>query len=281
VWAVARSFGFWYGDDRQQPERLRITAAARATSPTPPRCGGSRRPEFGPNGSFDDWEYLKVATRFGVSRTYSRESFGSVATAPDNTTSSSPIASTCSISARWHRRLGAGGPTGWSRRMQGSVPWHLPSGPLLPPLARCFVADSALPVDSIDGLLPAGRVLSVKQLELYGATSWVFSDDSAGFGPTESSRQRELVLRIDPYRLNAQVIRVIARRSVARSLLRWRQKGHVVAGCICSERSDGPPSSLDHAHVIGIDGVVVGRQCVNACRSAACRLNPGPGPRRT
>ena len=76
-----------------------------------------------------------------------------------------------------------------------------------------FVADGVLPVNKIvdDGFYVQGAFFPIKQkLEVYGATSWVFGDEDAGFGES-----REYIIganyfpaRTRNFRVNFQVIDV-------------------------------------------------------------------------
>jgi hypothetical protein len=173
--------------------------------------------EFGPNGSFDDWEYHEeVATRFGVSGTYSREDrFGSIESAPDNTTIKladslnlfdvGSLAPGVTVQEGRYRLLSADAGLKYRGIFVGAHYFHR--------WLDDFVADGALPVDSIVDkgfYLQAAFYPVKKQLELYGATSWVFGDDSAGF-----KTQHEFLGGANWFfastrdvRLNAQLIRI-------------------------------------------------------------------------
>lgn len=173
--------------------------------------------EFGPNGSFDDWEHHEdVATRFGVSGTISREDrFSDQSTIPDNTTLKladsvnlfelGALAPDVTVLEARYRLLSAD--AGLKYRGVFLQAHYFQRW------LDDFTADGALPVSSIvdKGLYLQAAFYPVKQkLELYGATSWVFGDDDAGF-----DTQHELVGGANWFpaptrdiRINAQLLRV-------------------------------------------------------------------------
>ena len=148
--------------------------------------------EFGPNGSFDDWEYHeKVATRFGLSSNRSRESrFNQNANpAADNyqvkLADSVLLFSTGSlapgVTVNFATVRGASADAGLKYRgifLQTEIykRWIYD-----------FDADGPLPVSSIhdSGFYVQGAFYPIKKtLELYGATSWIYGDRDAGFDTT-------------------------------------------------------------------------------------------------
>jgi hypothetical protein len=174
--------------------------------------------EFGPNGSFDDWEYhTKLATRFGVSGTTSREdSFDDkISNLPENTTirladavnvfETGALAPGVSVQKLRYRLLSAD--AGMKYRgvfLQGAY--------FLRVLEQ-IKADGRLPVSSVvdQGFYLQAAFYPVKhKLELYGATSWVFGDEDAGFQTQHEylGGANWFFTTTREVRLNAQLIRV-------------------------------------------------------------------------
>jgi len=174
--------------------------------------------EFGPNGSFDDYEHHEeVATRFGVAGTYSREDrFSSdPSTAPDNTTLKladsvnlfdlGALAPDVTVGEGRYRLLSLDAGLKYRGVFVGASYYHR--------WLDDFAADGALPVESIvdTGFYVQAAFYPVKQkLELYGITSWIFGDDDAGFDTSHEygvgtnwyfAATRDI-------RFNAQVLRV-------------------------------------------------------------------------
>jgi hypothetical protein len=146
--------------------------------------------EFGPNGSYDDWEYHeKLATRFGVSTARSRENrFNQNDNpSPDNT----------------------------QVRLADSL-LLFQTGALASDITvqtADFRADGPLPVASIhdSGFYVQGAFYPIKKkLEVYGATSWIFSDKDAGFNTSHEYIQGANCFPFDTrnHRVNFQVIEV-------------------------------------------------------------------------
>ncbi len=188
--------------------------------------------EFGPNGSFGDWDWHEeLATRFGGSAVWSREDRLADVDQPTQNTQMR-LADAVLI---WE--TGALAPNVTVRRadftlysadagfkykgffLQGHYFWRL---------LDHFVADGDLPVDRIvdDGFYVQAAFYPIKRtLELYGNTSWVFGDKAAGF-PT--SHEYIAGMNYYPYdtrniRINLQLIDVT--RSPVNSLF-----GYYVGG---------------------------------------------------
>jgi hypothetical protein len=146
--------------------------------------------EFGPNGSFDDYEWHEeVATRFGVAATTSRENrFADlISKVPENSTIRLADATNLFDPAG---SLAIGVPIEEARYTMFSADAGMKYKGIFVGAAYFlrrlddFVAAGPLPVDDVvdQGFYLQAAFYPVKQkLELYGATSWVFGDKSAGF----------------------------------------------------------------------------------------------------
>ncbi|HVK84323.1 MAG TPA: hypothetical protein VM513_09450 [Kofleriaceae bacterium] len=174
--------------------------------------------EFGPNGSFDDYEYHEdVATRFGISGTSSREDrFSDVATnAPENSTirladavnlfERGSLAPDVQIQTSDYRLLSIDAGLKYRGIFVGAAYFQRFLGN--------FEADGALPVNSIvdRGFYVQAAFYPVrKKLELYGATSWVFGDESAGFETQHEylGGANWFFAKTRDLRVNAQLIRI-------------------------------------------------------------------------
>jgi hypothetical protein len=174
--------------------------------------------EFGPNGGFDDWEHHdEVATRFGVSASYSREDrFGEGPTnAPENTTirladslnvfELGALAPDVTVQEVRYRLLTADAGLKYRGIFVGAHYFHR--------WLDDFEADGPIAVDSIvdRGFYLQAAFYPVKQkLELYGATSWVFGDSSAGFDTHHEflGGANWFLAPTRDIRVNAQLIRV-------------------------------------------------------------------------
>jgi hypothetical protein len=175
--------------------------------------------EFGPNGSFDDYEnHDTLATRFGVGATSSHEDrFSSNATGkPDNTTlrladslnlfDLGSLAPDVTMQEARFRLLSADAGIKYRGVFVGASYF----------LRKLddFRADGALPVSSItdQGFYVQAAAYPVpKVLEVYGTTSWVFGDTDAGF---ESSHEyiggaNWFFANTRDIRINAQLIRIV------------------------------------------------------------------------
>jgi len=144
--------------------------------------------EFGPNGSFDDYEHHEdVATRFGISATTSREDrFSDTSSIPDNTSLKladslnlfelGALAPDVTVQKARYRLLSADAGLKYRGVFLQAHYFHR--------WLDRIEADGAIPVDSIvdKGFYLQAAFYPVKRkLQLYGETSWVFGDDSAGF----------------------------------------------------------------------------------------------------
>ena len=145
--------------------------------------------EFGPNGSFDDYEWHdELATRFGICGTWSREDrFGDVATGtPENTTirladslnlfGLGALAPDVTVQRARYRMVEADAGVKYKGIFAEAAYFQRWLDEL--------DSDRPLPIDQIvdKGFYVQAAFYPVKRkLELYGATSWVFGDRSFGF----------------------------------------------------------------------------------------------------
>jgi len=147
--------------------------------------------EFGPNGSYDDWEYHeKVATRFGFSTAFSTEDRQELADkTPENTQTRlvdslalfepGSLANGVSVESADVRIVSVD--LGMKYRgifAQTELFWRK---------IDHFEADGPLPVNEIidTGFYVQAAFYPIKKkLELYGATSWIYGDKDAGYGNT-------------------------------------------------------------------------------------------------
>ena len=199
--------------------------------------------EFGPNGSYDDWEYHeKLATRFGLSTARSRENrFNQNDNAsPDNTQvrladsvllfQTGALARDVTVQDADFRLLSFD--AGIKYRgvfLQAEIynRW-----------LDDFVANGPLPVTSVHdhGFYVQGAFYPIKKkLEIYGATSWVYGDKDAGFSPSHDYIPGMNFFPFDTrnHRVNVQVIEVD--RSPASSLFGFYvggQKGTTVSAAM-------------------------------------------------
>jgi hypothetical protein len=173
--------------------------------------------EFGPNGSYSDWEYHEnLATRFGFSHIRSRENRQELSdNSPENTQvrladslllfDTGSLAPGVSVQeADWESMSLDLGMKYRGIFLQTELYWRS---------LDKFVADGPVPVGEIvdKGFYVQSAFFPIKQkLELYASTSWVFGDEDAGFGDA-----REYILGANFYpfntrntRLNAQIIDV-------------------------------------------------------------------------
>jgi len=174
--------------------------------------------EFGPQGSFDDFEHHEeVATRFGISGTTSREDelTDTAAKAPENTTMRftdavnvfevGSLADGVAIEKLRYRLFSADAGLKYKGIfLQGQY--------FVRQLTN-FKANGPLPVDSVldHGFYLQAAFYPVKQkLQLYGATSWIFGDGDAGFDTQHEylGGANWFFAHTKNVRLNAQLIRV-------------------------------------------------------------------------
>lgn len=177
--------------------------------------------EFGPNGSFDDWEYHEhLATRFGASGTWSNEdrfsNNNSNINAPDNTTlrladslnvfDLGSLAPEVTVDNVRFRLLALDAGIKYRGVFVGTS-YFLRD-------LDSFRADGPIPVSSIvdQGFYVQAAFYPVPhELELYGVTSWILGDKSAGFHTSHEwtgGANWFFVKNTRDIRLNGQVMRV-------------------------------------------------------------------------
>jgi hypothetical protein len=199
--------------------------------------------EFGPNGSFDDWEHHEtLATRVGVSAARSRENrFNQNSNAsPDNTQlrladslllfQTGTLAKDVTMQDAKFRLLSFDAGIKYRGIFLQTEIYNR--------WLDNFHADGPLPVASIhdSGFYVQGAFYPIKKkLELYGATSWVFGDKDAGFSNSHEYIQGANYFLADTrnHRLNIQVIEID--RSPASSLFGFYlggQKGTTVSAAL-------------------------------------------------
>jgi hypothetical protein len=173
--------------------------------------------EFGPKGAYGDWEmHEKLATRFGVSTTWSPEQdFADAAGNPNNTTLR--LADGVSVFDKGALAPGVRVQTADYQILSFDAGAKYKGIFLQTEIYNRwldnFKADAALPVTSIHdkGFYVQGAFYPVpKKLELYGATSQIFGDKAAGF---ENSSEYLVGTNFYPadtrlIRLNVQLIDV-------------------------------------------------------------------------
>jgi hypothetical protein len=148
--------------------------------------------EFGPNGSYSDWEHHEtVATRFGISTARSRENRQlQQNTSPENTQikladslnlfDAGSLAPGVTVDEADYRILAVDAGVkyrGIFAQLEYYNRW-----------LKNFTADGPLPVDRLHdhGFYVQAAFFPVKQrLELYTSTSQIFGDESAGFGKSD------------------------------------------------------------------------------------------------
>ncbi len=175
--------------------------------------------EFGPNGSFDDWEdHEELATRFGVGATKSREDrfSNALSGSPDNTTirladsvnlfETGSLAPDVTVQEARYRLLSLDAGLKYRGIFIGASYFRRWLDEL--------VGDGPLPEDSItdQGFYVQAAFYPVKKkLELYGATSWVFGDEDAGFDTSHEylGGANWFPASTRDIRVNAQLIRIV------------------------------------------------------------------------
>jgi hypothetical protein len=221
VWVNGELFpGFWYlgavgdnlsilGTTAQDDTRDIATGASLWWMPT--------TQEFGPNGSFGDWDWHdRLATRFGVSGSWSREDRMAEPELPTKNTQlrladarliwdTGALAPGVTVQTANYQVYSADAGVKYKGVfLQGHYFWRL--------LDR-FVATGALPVDEIvdHGFYVQAAFFPIKQtLEVYGVTSWVYGDQDAGFDTSHEYIGGANYYPFDTrnYRVNLQVIDV-------------------------------------------------------------------------
>ncbi|MBX5461271.1 MAG: DUF3011 domain-containing protein [Steroidobacteraceae bacterium] len=173
--------------------------------------------EFGPNGSYSDWEYHEqLATRLGFSNIHSRETRQELENqSPENTqvrlADSLLLFETGSLApgitvqeADWEST---------SIDLGFKYRGVFLQTELYRRRLHNFLADGPVPVQSITdkGFYVQGAFFPMKKrLEVYGATSWIYGDKSAGFG---NSHEYLIGANLYPFntrnsRVNFQIIDV-------------------------------------------------------------------------
>jgi hypothetical protein len=173
--------------------------------------------EFGPQGAYGDWEYHdRLATRFGFSTMRSREDrFSDVSAAPDNTTirladslnvfDTGALAPGVTVQEVSYRLLSIDAGVKYHGVFLQTEVYHR--------WLDDFNADGPLPVSLI---LDKGFYIQAafypipKKLELYGATSQIFGDKSAGYRNSDEylGGLNYYIANSRNHRLNIQVIDV-------------------------------------------------------------------------
>jgi hypothetical protein len=174
--------------------------------------------EFGPRGGFGDFEdHQKLATRFGVAYTYSPEGRQSdVGTTASNTTlrladslnlfEVGALAPEVTVKNARYNLASANGGMKWHGFWLQSEGYYR--------ILNHFAATGPLPVGVIRDTgfyVQSSYMVIPKTLELYGATSWVFSK----YGPLDEGSPHEYLggmnwffAHLRTYRINVQVIDV-------------------------------------------------------------------------
>jgi len=174
--------------------------------------------EFGPSGSYSDWEnHDKLATRFGVSNYRSRENRFNQSQTPEADNYSVKLADSIQLFD-----LGALAPgvTVINATVRGiaadaGVKYHgiFAQTEVYNRWLSDFDADGPLPVSTIHdkGFYVQAAFFPIKKrLELYGATSWIFGDKNAGFRNSHEWLQGGNLYPYDTrnIRFNFQIIEV-------------------------------------------------------------------------
>lgn len=197
LWAEGRAVGdlyykFMLGNNISQ---LGVAAneLTRSMSPSLSLWWMPTTGEFGPQGGFGDWEHHEqLATRFGISGTFSREDRAAQTSqsGPDATQirlgdslflfEAGALADGVTVRRADYGLLAADAGfkyKGFFLQIEAYRRW----------LAD-FDANGPLPVKDIvdNGFYVQAAFFPIeKKLELYGATSWVFADDDAGFDTSQ------------------------------------------------------------------------------------------------
>jgi hypothetical protein len=174
--------------------------------------------EFGPKGAYGDWEmHDRVATRFGVSTTFSPEQRFTDAVTGDTGSTVLKLADSLNVFS-----TGSLAPGVTVQEVDYGVlsfdvgvkyKGFFLQTEIYTRWLDDFVADGPLPVSSIvdKGFYVQGAFYPIqKKLELYGATSWIFGDKEAGFDNASEYIAGMNFYPFDSrnYRLNVQVIDV-------------------------------------------------------------------------
>ena len=173
--------------------------------------------EFGPNGSYDDWEYHEqVATRFGFSTAESREDRQELA---DSTPENTQVRLADSLALFDTGSLATGVTVNEADVRLLSVDAGMKyrgiflEAELYQRWIDGFNATGPIPVTQIvdKGFYVQAAFYPIKKkLELYGATSWVYGDEDAGFATSHEYLVGGNIFWFNSrnIRSNVQVIRV-------------------------------------------------------------------------
>jgi hypothetical protein len=166
--------------------------------------------EFGPQGAYGDWEWHEqLATRFGVSSIRSRENRQELS---DNTPENTQVRLADSVLLFETGSLAPGvtvSEADWeSQSLDLGIKYKgiFVQTELYRRELDHFVADGPIPVSRIsdEGFYVQAAFFPIKQkLELYGATSYVYGDDDAGFGDSH-----EYIIGANFYPFNTRNARV-------------------------------------------------------------------------
>jgi len=174
--------------------------------------------EFGPRGAFGDWErHERLATRFGISTTQSREERY---TDPDNgATGNTTLRLADSLNVFDTGSLAPGVTVQQADYRVVSFDAGIKyrglflQAEIYTRWLDNFVADGPLPVTEIldKGFYVQGSYYAIpRKLEVYGLTSQIFGDEDAGFGHSDEygGGVNYYVADTRNHRLNVQVLRV-------------------------------------------------------------------------
>lgn len=174
--------------------------------------------EFGPKGAYGDWEgHEKIATRFGISTSFSPEQRFTDAVTGDTGSTVLKLADSQNVFSRGALAPDVAVQTVNYKLLSFDAGMKYKGFFLQTEIYNRwldnFVADGPLPVNSLhdSGFYVQGAFYPIpKRLELYGATSWIFGDKSAGFKNAYEyiGGGNFYFFNSRNYRVNAQVINV-------------------------------------------------------------------------
>jgi hypothetical protein len=222
VWAQGEPVsGLWYNvmaGNSNSALGIKATQLDRRLTPSGSLWWMPTTKEFGPKGAYGDWEFHeKVATRFGISSTQSREQRYTDANTGETGNTTLRLADSLNVFDTGS--LAPGVTVEWVDFRIVSVDAGLKyrgiflQTELYSRRLDNFVADGPLPVTAIDdkGFYVQGAFYPVpRKLEVYGVTSQIFGDKDAGF---DHSSEYGVGLNFYPvgvrnHRLNLQLLDV-------------------------------------------------------------------------